>query len=193
VYRWFSSDIWSVTSWARAPGERLLGLERLDVHVRVSQLEQDRAGIDRRSRTHQDSLDAAGGERRDVADLLGHELPRSPHLAEHRSSLHLVDRERGALHAGSRGLDARERDGREDEATRQSADQDAAVSLLRGLTGDVHVRAIAQPTCHGPRVAKPPFAETVTSSAPIGGSARGARLWDGASRFRTVIRERPGG
>ena len=83
-------------------GQLALGVERLELDVRVHELEQHGLLVDRLAGVDEDALDASGRDRRDPADAFGNERAAAAHLTQHRAPAHLVDPQRRALD-GRRG------------------------------------------------------------------------------------------
>src|SRR5436853_191764 len=76
--------------------------ERLQLEVRIAQLEDDRVRLDERSREHAYPLDASVGGGRDPADVLRDERAEPAHVAQHRAAL-------DGVHEDARPIDARRR------------------------------------------------------------------------------------
>src|SRR5947207_3049077 len=116
----------------------LLGLKRLDLDVRIGELEQWGVRLHMLPRLSEHPIDATGGERRDEADVLRHERAGPPHLAHHLAAAHRVHEERCSLHARRRGLQAREKNRQQDDRAGTDAGLYVATGLGQGCAGDVH-------------------------------------------------------
>ena len=119
-------------------GELTLGVERLQHHVGVRELHEDRAHLDRRAGAQRNALDAAGGVGGDEADALGDQRAGSLDLAEHGAALDRVGPEGRALDHGSGGAQARE--GERDQQHRgqdRPGDNQVAPARVARLAGNV--------------------------------------------------------
>ena len=88
-------------------GELALGFERLELHVGIAQLEQHGLRLHLLPRLRQPPLHPSGGDRRDVADPLGHQGSRTTDLDDQRAALDRVDPDGRAVHARAAGLSPR--------------------------------------------------------------------------------------
>src|SRR5690606_19584678 len=164
--------------------ERLLGLQDLDVHVGVAQLEDDRALVDLDPGPDMDPLDPAGRQRRDPAHVLRDQVPMAPDLPHHRAAADrvredqgAVDPRRGRLQPGERQRDQRDRrDAR--------ADEDVAAPLWPLLPWNVH---LVPPS-------EPPSDDGASSSPPLRIPSRDARtpVRDPTTRTTLTAPTRPG-
>src|SRR4029077_13083152 len=164
--------------------EVLLGLEGLDLNVRVGEVEQHRLRRHMLPRLREHAIDAAGGERRDEADVLRHERAGPPHLAHHLAAAHRIDPQRGPVDARCRGFEAGEKNGeQQDRRGGDPASQVTAV-LRHWRAGNVHDYLTKQTSYHEPAKLSC-FQRTDCRRGFYPPGARRVRLWDGQSHKRT--------
>ena len=92
-------------------GELTLRLQRLELDVRVAQLEQHGLRLHFLTGLGQAPLHPPRRHRGDVPDALGDERARTPHLDHQRAALDGVDPDRGPVHARRRRLEAVQAEG----------------------------------------------------------------------------------
>ena len=76
------------------------------LRLRITHFQQDRIGFDLRAGQHMNANHGRLGFRRNLTYrfLAGHERPKPPHLAQHRTALDRVGPNRSALNRGRRRL-----------------------------------------------------------------------------------------
>ena len=85
------------------------------LRLRIAELDENGVGLDRRSGQHDDALDGSVGQRRDPANLIGHQHAGAAHVAQHRSALHRFNPQPAGFDGRRSRLEARERDGGNDD------------------------------------------------------------------------------
>ena len=112
-------------------------VERLELDVRVAELDQDVARADLGAREHGDPVDAPGGHRRDDALLLGNQSSVGMDLPQHGTALDGVDEQRGALDLGRGRPELRQAEGGEEQGERSTPTSSGVrrrLALGRGMS-----------------------------------------------------------
>ena len=126
-------------------GELALRFERLELDVRIAELEQYSLGLDFLPRLGQSALDSAGGYGGDVADALWHQRPGTPHLDHQRALLHRVDPDGRAIHPRRRRLETAEAERRGDQRDQgDGAVEDSLATAIDRCTGYVHATILSE-------------------------------------------------
>src|SRR6266576_3778680 len=115
----------------------LLGLERLDLDIGVGEVEQNGLRLHALPRLREHPIDAAGGERRDEADVFRDERTGPPNLTHHFAAAHRIDPQSRSVHGRCGGLQAREKNREEDDRAGGDAALEIAAVFRYGRAGNV--------------------------------------------------------
>ena len=132
-------------------GELALGFKRLELHVGIAQLEEHGLGLHLLPRLRQPPLHPSGGDRRDVADPLGHQRSRATHLDDERAALDRVDPDGRAIHARRRRLEPMEAQrGQHDRGEHEGAIEELLPAAPDGGPRNVHAASLWRGIRPGP-------------------------------------------
>jgi hypothetical protein len=124
-----------------------LGIEPLELHIGVAQLDQSRVRFDLCSRLDVDRFDPTRGHGCDDPDLLRHEGPGTPDLAHHVPLSNAVDEDCGAIHRGSGGFETRKPHGDHDHGDDSRRREEVSTTFFRRVARYVHRRVLLPEGC----------------------------------------------
>src|SRR5436190_1055610 len=119
-------------------GDRLVCSERLELHVGVAELNDERCWVDDDTRPDRKRFDATGGDSGDDPDVLRHERAGRADLTQQLALTDRIHPQRRALNVRSGGLEPADDDRNDHDGKHARTPGDVLLLLGRGSAFDVH-------------------------------------------------------